>query len=159
MLNHSNYIDVDTGEVKVASEPTILRVLAIGSCVVVAAFNRNKRIGGLAHIMLPGRSSKRSEQDKKTRYTEDAIDDLLKQLGDLGTRIDELEISLIGGANILGGVTISNETINSVLDYLKELGFEPKQQRLGGIQRRTMSFDLETGKIFYTEGDHVVKEM
>ncbi len=79
----TEFVDVNTGEVEIASRPVVLQAMAIGSCVVVAAFDRNKKIGGLAHIMLPGRSPERKSKDK-TKYTEDAIDELLKELKNLG---------------------------------------------------------------------------
>ena len=79
MLNESEYIDVDTGKVKVAAEAGILRSLAIGSCVVIVAFDHNKKIGGLAHMMLPGRSPKAKDK-AKTKYVEDAIDELFEKL-------------------------------------------------------------------------------
>lgn len=38
-------IDINTGEVKVAGSPTMLRSVAIGSCIVVAAYDYKKGIG------------------------------------------------------------------------------------------------------------------
>ena len=38
-------IDVNTGEVSVSSGSVILRVLAIGSCIAVMAYDRHKKIG------------------------------------------------------------------------------------------------------------------
>jgi chemotaxis protein CheD len=151
-------IDVNTGEVKVTYEPVVLRAMAIGSCVVVVVFDRGKKIGGLAHIMLPGRSLKRESEDK-TKYAEDAIDVLLEKLKNLGAKIEDLEVSLIGGADVLDEESISYIMINSVLDYLKRLGIESKRQKLGGVQRRSASLNIGSGKIFYTEGDSQAKEL
>lgn len=151
------YVDVETGEVKVTKEPVILRSLAIGSCVVAAAFDKSQKIGGLAHIMLPGRSLNVRETNK-TKYAEDAIDDLLKRLGDLGVKRENLEMSLIGGADIIGQRDISCKIVNSVLDYLRELGIEIKRQRLGGTQRRSITLNIKTGGVFFTEGDSEEKK-
>ena len=157
MFNELKFIDVETGEVKVTGEPVNLRSLAIGSCVVAVAFDRNKKIGGLAHIMLPGRSPKTKEKSK-TKYTEDAIDDLLKKLEDLGVTKEYLEINLIGGADVIGEGYVFYELVNSVLDYLRKLGIEIIRQRLGGTQRRSITLNIETGVMLFSEGDSEQKE-
>ena len=47
-------LDVKTGEVKAGTGESVLRSIAIGSCVVVAAYDFNRKTGALAHVMLPG---------------------------------------------------------------------------------------------------------
>lgn len=153
-----DYIDVDTGEVKVSAESVVLRAMAIGSCVVVVAFDRGKKIGGLAHIMLPGRSPEIKSEDK-TKYTEDAIDELLGKLRNLSVKREDLEISLVGGADLLGENNISEQIADSVLNYLEKLRIVVQRKCLGGIQRRSVSLDIGSGKILYTEGDSQGKEL
>ncbi len=153
-----NFVDVDTGEVRVSSSPGILRALALGSCVAVAAYDRYKKIGGLAHVMLPGKSPS-GEGENREKYTEDAIDVLLDSIKEMGTKTQNLEVNLVGGANILGEGTISEEIMGSVLGYLEKLNIEPKNKRLGGRERRSVSLDIVSGRIFYTEGDSAAKEL
>lgn len=155
---NDKFIDVYTGEVIVSSKPVILRVMAIGSCVVVIAYDRYKKIGGLAHIMLSGRSSSRTSEERP-KYAEDAIDVLLDTAKKLGAGKEDLEINLVGGANVLGEGSISKEVLGSALDYLKKLGIEPKKKRIGGTQRRSVSLDIESGRIFYTEADSATEEL
>ena len=154
----NKFIDADTGKIIVSSKPVVLRVMAIGSCVVVALYDRYKKIGGLAHIMLPGRSPKRDGKDK-TKYAEDAIDILLDTAKEVGAGKEDLEVNVVGGANVLGEGSISEEVVGSALGYLKKLGIEPRKKRLGGAQRRSVSLDIESGRIFYTEGDSMKKEL
>ncbi len=151
-------IDVGTGKVEVSSKPVILRVLAIGSCIVAIAYDRYKKIGGLAHIMLPGRSPGK-DGDARTKYAEDAIDILLDTAKKSGAGKEDLEINLVGGANILKEGSISEEVVGSVLGYLKKLGIEPKNKKIGGTERRSVSLGIESGKIFYSEGDSTKKEL
>lgn len=150
-------IDVDTGEVKVSLGSGTLRVLALGSCVAVIAYDRAGKRGGLAHVMLPGRALKRDGEDR-TKYAEDAIDALFEKMKSLGGRIEDLEIVLIGGADVLGEGNISMLVVNSVLDHLKRLGIKPAKQMLGGTQRRSVLIDTGSGRIIYTEGDGPAKE-
>ena len=70
-------IDVNTGQVKAAVGKGILRSVGIGSCVVVAAYNLSRKIGGMAHIMLPGIAPQQSLE--KTKYAFDGIEQLLNR--------------------------------------------------------------------------------
>lgn len=155
---NDKFIDVYTGKVSVSSKPVILRVMAFGSCVAVVAYGRYKKIGGVAHVMLPGRSPSGDGEDR-TKYAEDAIDVLFDSAKKLGANIEDLEVNLVGGANVAGQGNISEEIIGSVLGYLKKLGIEPKNKKIRGTQRRSVSLDIESGKIFYSEGDGMVKEL
>lgn len=135
---NDKFIDVDTGKVIVSSKPVILRVMAIGSCVAVVPYDQYKKIGGLAHIMLPGRSPSGNSEDR-TKYAEDAIDILLDTVKKVGVRAEDLEVNLVGGANIIGEGSISEEIAGSVSDYLKKLGIESKSKKTGGTERRSVS--------------------
>ncbi len=155
---NDRFIDVYTGKVSVSSKPVILRAMAIGSCVAVVAYDRNRKIGGLAHIMLPGRSP-RGDKEDRTKYAEDAIDILLDTAKKHDAGKEDLEINIVGGADILGEERISQEIAGSVLSYLKKLGIEPKNKKIGGTERRSVSLDIESGRIFYSEGDSITKEL
>ena len=48
-----NRIQVAIGEGVVARPPHIISALGLGSCVAVTLYDTQRRIGGLAHIMLP----------------------------------------------------------------------------------------------------------
>lgn len=144
-------INVDTGEIKVSSEPEILQSVALGSCVAVAVYERTRKIGGLAHIMLPGKSPSRKEN---TRYAEDALDALFGSVKSLVARLDDLEISVVGGANVLRKGDIPDKVIDSVLDYLRRANLNLQGMRLGGFERRSVFLDIKTGNVFYTEGNN-----
>ena len=158
LSSNAEIINVDTGEVKVTSRPAILRALALGSCVAMIAYDGNRKIGGLAHIMLPGRSLKEDVQGKM-KYAEDAIDTLISRMKEEDIETRDLDVSLIGGANVLAEGDIPDKVIRSILDYLERLDIKVKAKRIGGAERRSASLDIRSGKILYTEGDSVVREL
>lgn len=147
-------IDVSTGSVKVGRAGVMLRSSAIGSCIVIAAYDLGKKIGALAHIMLPGRSLKGSKV-KRTKYAADAIDEMIHRLSRLGSSRNDIEVCMVGGANVLrkGNDTISKENIDSALEFLGEKQLKVRGQAIGGTSRRSVRLDVESGKIFYTEGE------
>ena len=146
-----NTIDVDTGEIRVSSKFVILQAVALGSCIAVVVYDRNKKIGGLAHVMLPGKSP---TEEENTKYAENAIEALLSSTRKLGADIGDLEISLVGGANVLQEGDIPDKVIESVLGYLKEKQLQLKYMRVGGYDRRSAFLDTSSGEVYYTEGDN-----
>lgn len=151
-------IDVNTGEVKTGKAPACLAAFAIGSCVAVVMYEPRKRVGGMAHVMLPGRIPG-EHAGAKTRYAEDAVDELCRQLTARGVNVKDCWVVAIGGGDILGRGDVFEKNVKSVMDYLKRLGLSPGTTLLGGTERRSVLLNLGTGKIFYTHGDSVQKEM
>ena len=49
-------IDVLTGGIAARKNTGIIRVSALGSCIAVIMHDKKNKIGGIAHIMLPGKS-------------------------------------------------------------------------------------------------------
>ena len=59
--------DVQIGQVKAGTGGVILKSSAIGSCVVVVAYDTARKVGAMAHIMLPGRAPTRKKGREKTK--------------------------------------------------------------------------------------------
>ncbi len=144
---------VSSGEVKVTGKETILRSTPAGSCIVVAAYDRKKNIGAMAHIMLPGSSPKESVE--KTKYAADAIDEMIKMMVQVGAKKTYIETCLAGAGNVLEKEddTICQANIESVTSILKEKAIPVRAAALGGTSRRTVSMDVENGCVSLTEGD------
>ena len=146
-----DFIEVNTGEVRTARNKTTLRAMAIGSCIVITGYDRNNKAGAMAHIMLPGSAPARESQ--KNKYTTDAVDELIKQMARTGT--SDIEVCLVGGGNVLqrDDDTICERNIESVMQFLKKKNIPIKACAVGGTERRTVRFDVETGTVTYSEGD------
>ena len=57
-----NRIEVGMGEGAVAVDPQVLSSPGIGSCVAVALYDSERRIGGMAHVMLPDSAGTRNSR-------------------------------------------------------------------------------------------------
>ena len=127
--------------------------MAIGSCIVVTAYDYTNRIGGLAHIMLPGVAPLGSFP--KTNYAADAVDSLVKQMCEKGSNKNDIEVCLVGAGNVLkrSDDTICEENIRSTTRILKEQQIPIRTTVLGGTRRKGVFMDVERGDVFYTEGD------
>jgi chemotaxis protein CheD len=146
-------IDVNTGEVKVSGQSTILRSLAIGSCIVVTAYDPKKKVGAMAHVMLPGSAPKKSLE--RTKYAADAIDEMISKMINEGSNKDDIEVCLVGGGNVLKREddTICRSNIDSTTQLLIKRQIPVRSTVLGGTERKGVFLDVESGTVSYTEGD------
>ncbi|MEA1927668.1 MAG: chemotaxis protein CheD [Candidatus Auribacterota bacterium] len=149
-----NIIYVSTSEVKVGRRNDILKSSGIGSCVVITAYHPGKKIGVMAHVMLPG-ASPGGKDIQRTRYAADAIDEVIERMRRSGVNQDEIEVCLVGGGNVLKREDdrICENIVRSVTGILNEKQIRIKAQSLGGIERRSVSLDIDTGVVRYTVGD------
>lgn len=151
-FSNSQVFDVDTGQVACSSGNTALRSNAIGSCIVIAAYDRSNKRGGLAHILLP--DSAPANEKVKTKYAADAIDTMIGELDRAGTDIQDIDVCLVGAGNVLEKTddTICEKNIASVTRLLKERDIQVRKSVLGGTKRKFLYMDIESGRIYYSEG-------
>jgi len=147
-------IYVLTGEVKIGAEGEVLKSSAIGSCIVVSVYNIKLKKGGLAHIMLPGKAPETTNYPK-TRYAIDAIHDLISKMNLTVAESKNIEVCLVGGGNVLKkeNDSIAYNNIESVLEILQEKNIKIIAKSVGGIDRRSITLNNETGCVKYTIGD------
>jgi chemotaxis protein CheD len=149
-----NVIDVNTGEVKVSCAGDVLRSLALGSCIAVVAYDPLSGRGGIAHIMLPGSTPKKSRL-ASTFYAADAISQMFKYFTDEGINVRDIEVFLVGAANVLerDDDKICQANIDSVLQIMKKYGIKVSSCSLGGTERKRVYLDTASGSVFYSQGD------
>jgi len=147
-------VDIQIGQVKAGKGKVILQSKAIGSCVAIVAYDAIKSIGALAHVMLPGRAPAK-KMIEKTKYAANAIDAIVNKMSKLGSKKDDIEVVLVGAANVLRREddTICRDNIESVLELLVKKRLKVKAQALGGTARRSVSLDIERGIVSCAEGN------
>jgi chemotaxis protein CheD len=147
-------LSVNAGEIKVCRREGVLRASALGSCVAVAAYDPNSRVGSIAHVMLPGASDGRNPS-KKMRYAEDAIQEMMRRMTALGVDESRMRVCLVGGANVLGDGHDSPglDIVWSLTEILNRKGITPAAVDVGGEQRRSCTLDVAFGRVTYTIGD------
>jgi chemotaxis protein CheD len=146
-------VDVNTGEVKVGGKKIVLRSLAIGSCIVIAAYDIKRKIGAMAHVMLPGSAPEKTSE--KTRYAADAIDEMINKMIGAGSNKDDINVCLVGGGNVLKRQddTICKDNIESTTRVLEKKQIPVRSTVLGGTERKGILLDVESSTVSYTEGD------
>lgn len=148
--------DVNTGQVVVTTGAATLQSLAIGSCIVVAAYDPRTKNAGMSHIMLPGPAPQSSSE--KTRYAFNGIEHLLNQMIKSGSVIGDIEVCLVGAGNILRKEddNLCQSNIQSVTAILAGKNIPIRASILGGFERKGVFLDTPSGRVSYSQGDGAV---
>ena len=151
---------VATGCLATGSQNGTIYTSPLGSCVAVIAYDKTSKTGGIAHTMLPGKSSKK-DKTEENKYAKNAIENLLDELDSLGSNKANIEICLVGGANVLReeNNTIANNLIFSIFEILEREKLRIKKTSLGGYERRTAKLTLHSGRVTFTLGDKSEEEL
>ena len=144
------FIPVGMGELIFSNEEN-LACYALGSCVASVFYARRKRLGGVAHVVLPGPAP--NGDITSNRYATNAVDSLIQGMEERGVSMGECEIFLVGGAQVLNlaplfdGQHIGERNIAAVKTQLAKHGLLRYRNALGGKHGRTMRLDLDSGRI------------
>lgn len=129
------------GEVSVLSVSGEIVCYGLGSCIGVFLYDRFKKIGAGAHIMLPS-NEKRSESDVMLKQ-------IVDQMIDEGSNLLTIRARLVGGADILGinAYHIGIKNLGYVRSWMKNRGVMIIGEDTGGVESRTARLDIETGQL------------
>jgi chemotaxis protein CheD len=146
----SQVIKVGMADYKVGSGPDKLLTLGLGSCIGITLYDKRKKKGGMAHIMLP----KNPDPSKSiAKFADTAIAAMIKDLEAMGLSTRSVEAKLAGGAQMFT-FSSSNEmnsigyrNAEAVKNELKKRGIRIVAEETGGNSGRTIELDLESGKL------------
>ena len=149
---------VSSGQIVTGSKDEIITSSPLGSCIAVVAYDAKNKIGGMAHVMLAGKSYRENRCDKN-KYVSDGINNLLSKLYESGAQNTNIKICLIGGANVLRKKDdLIAETL--VVNVLKTIGKNKMKicaSSLGGFERRIARLEIKTGNVYFTIGESTEK--
>jgi len=153
-------LNVATGCLATGSKTGLISTSPLGSCVAVVAYDKTSKTGGIAHIMLPGKSPT-EDKPEENKYAENAIENLLDALKSSGSNKANIEICLVGGANVLRkeNDTIADNLIFSIFEIMERKKLSIKKTSIGGYERRTAKLWLHSGRVTFTLGDKSEEEL
>lgn len=137
------------GEIFISREPAVVSTI-LGSCIAITIFNERLKIGGICHALLP---SCRSFQDNDCcRYVDSSIDYMLKKLEAIGVQRHEMEIKLLGGADVLDvpgakRSSVGQQNIRRALEVMSTEKLTLALSDVGGKTGRKIRFYTHTGTV------------
>lgn len=132
------------GEMAVANTGGVLRTL-LGSCVGIVLYDRRRRVGGLAHVVLP---QSREKPERPGKFVDTAIPALITEMQALHADPLRLSARIAGGAHmfaISGARRIGDQNIEAAEAALKAMRIPIVGRHCGGTKGRRMTLDVGTG--------------
>ena len=139
--------DLSTG-----SPGDVLITYGLGSCVAIILYDPLKRVGGMAHIMLPSRSLARRD-DVPGKTPQSAVPRLLEQLTALGANSRRITGRLVGGASLFaaltppGSIQMGERNVVASREVLNQNGIPLVGEMVGGESGRSVWFHINDGAV------------
>ena len=139
--------EVQMGHVRVSGNGETLTASGVGSCLVIILWDPVHRVGGVAHAMLPPASRPPGRNGQDTKYTDAAIDEMLRQMRAGGSRRDHLEAKIVGGANMFPNLKadLGSENVSSAKEKLDRENIRLVGESVGGSAGRSVEFCTASG--------------
>jgi len=138
----SDAVKILPGEYFVYHEDLLI-LTTLGSCIAACLWDREARIGGMNHFMLPEGAG------DSGRYGSYAMELLINEMMKRGAQRSRLEAEVFGGGQVISGMTTMNvgeRNTNFVLDYLKTERIPVVSKDVLDIYPRKVCFLPASGK-------------
>jgi chemotaxis protein CheD len=148
---------VEEGEV-------VILTLGLGSCVACVIDDPMRKVGGLAHILLPSHTLAR-DRSNPAKFPETAVPLLVTELKALGASPDRLRARLVGGASMFAnlaspGVAMMGErNVLATREALKAARVPLIAEDTGAAYGRSVYFYLPTCRLEVRSVQHGVRDL
>jgi len=129
----------------------VLSTIGLGSCVAIVIYDKQTRVGGMAHILLPSEGLSR-DKDNRAKFPGTAVPLLLEEMKKLGAR-GPYTAKIAGGSSMFGallpsgGINMGERNVLSSRQALSEAGIPLAAQDVGGDYGRSVYFHLDDGRM------------
>jgi len=143
----------DIADMAISKEPdSQLVTFSLGSCIGVAIYDSEKKVGGLLHFMLPDSTIDPHKAHKKPcMFADTGIPKLFKSAYQLGLEKSKARVVFVGGAQVID----SDDTLKiGMRNYaaLRKIFWKNNilisAEDVGGTTNRSLFLDIGTGKIW-----------
>lgn len=157
-------IRVGLAELKVSNDSSVLTCSGLGSCVAVIMHDPVARVGGIAHVMLPGKAPD-FKGETPGRYAVTAVELLLREMENAGASKERISCKIVGGSRMFKihtdpsgevpqgyprSVSIGERNVASVKSSIIGAGLKISAEHTGGNYGRSVRFYVESGKVEIT---------
>ena len=142
---------VRVADFAVAKGNDVISTIGLGSCVAIVIYDRQTRVGGMAHVLLPSEGLSR-DKDNRAKFPGTAVPLLLEEMRKLGAR-GPFTAKIAGGASMFGalipagGINMGERNVVSSRQALSEAGIPLAAQDVGGDYGRSVYFHLDDGRV------------
>jgi chemotaxis protein CheD len=141
----SEAVKVLPGEYFVFNEDVLI-MTTLGSCIAVCLWDRQAKVGGMNHFMLPDNGGGSSDSG---RYGSYAMELLINEMLKLGASRMTLEAKVFGGGAVISGmnsINVGERNTTFVMEYLKTERIPVVSKDVLDIYPRKVCFLPHSGK-------------
>jgi chemotaxis protein CheD len=151
-MEENTMIEVGMGQMEISVSPHKLITRGLGSCLGITFYDPHKKIGGMAHPMLPDINSARIRSNPH-RFVNFVVGKMIEELEKRGCGRNTVTIKMFGGAHMFSFIdtdsflNIGQKNIDVAHEVMKDLGLKAAVEEVGGTFGRTIELNLENGKV------------
>ena len=151
MIDEIQIAKVGIADMKLVRHPDHIRTSGLGSCVGVVIYDLDRKMAGLAHVMLPESSLAKTPEFNPAKYADTAVKELVRHLLLQGARRDTLRAKIAGGAQMFQFASTSEimrigpRNVEAVKKELNKLDILLVSEDVGGNSGRTIEFNPDNG--------------
>lgn len=134
------------GQIALVADGEIARAV-LGSCIGLSIYDTRRRIGAIAHVVLPASSGRTGTPGK---FVDTALAQMLDELLAAGADLRRLSAKLAGGSNMFaanGPFRIGEQNIEAAKQALEQAKIRLAGQHLGGTSGRRITFHGSDGEL------------
>jgi chemotaxis protein CheD len=145
---------VKVADYVVLRAPHVITTIGLGSCVAIALYDRDSRIGALAHILLPSPTMSR-ETANPAKFPETIVPHMLNEMRALGMKNGHVSAKIAGGASMFGqlintgggGINVGERNVAATRAALEVAGVPIIAEDTGLDYGRSVYFYLADGRL------------
>jgi len=150
MMPAKKQVAIHIGGLYATGNPVVIETV-LGSCVATCLYDPVSRVGGMNHILLPGKPDIKHFNDD-ARYGINAMELLINKITGLGGCRQQLVAKVFGGSHLFPSIPEENGTgiknITFVMKFLKREKIKIISKNTGGHDSRRIYFHTDTGDVF-----------
>ncbi len=158
-------VRVRVADYTVRKGSNVLVTIGLGSCVAIALYDREAKVGGLAHILLPNPSMSR-ETNNPAKFPQTIVPIMLQEMRRLGSLpTARISAKIVGGASMFGqlvsgnGINVGERNVAATREVLAGAGIPLLADDTGLDYGRSVYFFLHDGRVevrSLKKGDRVI---
>jgi Chemotaxis protein; stimulates methylation of MCP proteins len=126
--------------------------IGLGSCVAIILYDAERKVGGLAHVLLPSESLSRSRMNR-AKFPSTAVPLLLEGMRALGANRSRIVAKLAGGASMFTallpstGLQMGERNVMATRAALAKVNIPVVAEDVGGGHGRSVYFCVSSGAV------------
>lgn len=145
-------VEVNMAEMKIVQAPGKIVTRGLGSCLGITLYDPFKKIGAMAHAMLPD-IEKAKVKSNPARFVNSAIKKMTEELEKQGSLRGHIVAKIFGGAHMFNFINpssilnVGQKNIEMAQGILRDFSIKLAADETGGTFGRTIELNLQDGKV------------